>query len=489
MKKAVLLPFLLLTCFSLIFAQRGTIVSFDWDQSFTKQEIRDLFDNAGIPSTFLTIDYSVDIYKVKYETVNVDAVTPVNATGIVAIPTDYPCAMALQSFGHGFALKNSDVPTGGPNNVYRLIALGLAGNGYVMTAPDYIRHGFDGEPGIQAFMHAKSEATATIDLMRAARNYCAANNIELSEQVFLTGYSQGGHSSMATAKEIQEFHTNEFQLAGVAPGGGTYDLSGIAADSLLSPTRTTVEPHAFGMITRSYIDIYTGVIPGIDFTFEEIWQAPYDSILLEILDRTHPNTNTSLLDPIPNTMLVDSIRIAAQTDPNHPIRQALADNNLYDWVPTMPLTIYHCGADIENPMENAIFTYNEMVANGSTSVNFENLNPDLGHGECAQWAILAAKNWFATLRTGCPLNLDNQTELANQLSIAPNPVTDLAYLDLSGLGKNLTIKLYDAMGRQLRKYTHLKENTFLFERKDLNAGMYFLEVFGDKRSTVRFVIQ
>ena len=126
MKKIGLILLLQFAALTFIFGQRGKIIYFDFVETMTAQEIRDLYDSQGIPSVLLTVDYGVSIYKVKYETLDFDGVTPLNATGLVAIPTDYPCDMALMSFGHGLTLKNGGVATGSPNNPYRLISLGLA---------------------------------------------------------------------------------------------------------------------------------------------------------------------------------------------------------------------------------------------------------------------------------------------------------------------------------------------------------------------------
>jgi predicted esterase len=61
--------------------------------------------------------------------------------------------------------------------------------------------------------------------MRAARAFCANNNIALSGQVFLSGYSQGGNATMGTAKLIQEEYANEFNVTAACAGGGSFDLS------------------------------------------------------------------------------------------------------------------------------------------------------------------------------------------------------------------------------------------------------------------------
>ena len=52
--------------------------------------------------------------------------------------------------------------------------------------PDYI--GMGDSPGFHPYVHAKSEATASIDMVRAAREYLSTTNFVDNNELFLTGY-------------------------------------------------------------------------------------------------------------------------------------------------------------------------------------------------------------------------------------------------------------------------------------------------------------
>jgi len=79
----------------------------------------------------------------------------------------------------------------------------FATTGYAAVVPDYL--GLGDSPGLQLYHHARSEATACVDLLRAARTWCASNNVELNDQLFLAGYSHGGHVTMALHRELEPF--------------------------------------------------------------------------------------------------------------------------------------------------------------------------------------------------------------------------------------------------------------------------------------------
>ncbi|MCU1643511.1 MAG: hypothetical protein JWN03_3786 [Nocardia sp.] len=68
------------------------------------------------------------------------------------------------------------------------------GKGFAVVAPDYLGLGrFDTGP--HPYLEIRTEATATIDMVRAAR----AANSDLSRTWALTGVSQGGHAALGAA--------------------------------------------------------------------------------------------------------------------------------------------------------------------------------------------------------------------------------------------------------------------------------------------------
>ena len=108
----------------------------------------------------------------------------------------------------------------------------FAPGGYVVCMPDYLGLGL-GE-GLHPYCHAKSEATATVDMLRATRQVCDEQDIHLNDQTFLFGYSQGGHATMAAARELELYHTDEFTLTASAPMSGPYDISGAQTELVVS---------------------------------------------------------------------------------------------------------------------------------------------------------------------------------------------------------------------------------------------------------------
>ena len=65
-----------------------------------------------------------------------------------------------------------------------------------------------------------------IDSIRAARAAAFGQGVALSGKVMLTGYSQGGHSSMAAHRAIERDNAGEINVVAGAHLAGPYNLSG-----------------------------------------------------------------------------------------------------------------------------------------------------------------------------------------------------------------------------------------------------------------------
>lgn len=103
-------------------------------------------------------------YKITYNTTDVFG-EPTVASGALYIP-QLCDTLPWVSYQHGTEFKKTSVPS---NNFFRENALFYSGNGYITTLPDYL--GLGDNPGHHPYIHWKSEATASIDLIRAAKEF------------------------------------------------------------------------------------------------------------------------------------------------------------------------------------------------------------------------------------------------------------------------------------------------------------------------------
>ena len=314
----------------------------------------------------------------------------------------------------------------------------MAGAGFIGVAPDYIHMSQWSSPGPQAFIHARTEANCTVDLFRAVRQYCAANAIQLSGQVFISGYSQGGNSTVAASKWIQEQYASEFNVMGAAAGGGSYDLSGVCADSLSSTSRVTPERHSLPLVIKSLAVVYEDSLiawgTGINRynVIDTVFKSPYKEQLPALLDRTNPMGDNSFLDSIPARMVNDSLLFGFQNNPNFFFRRLLADNDIDDWAPQMPMVLFHSDIDIENPYQNAVNTLQLFQQNGAPDVSLYTVQNQT-HPAAGQPFVLFTIGFMKEKRQDCLSSIDDKTKHASVImNVFPNPANEYLNVELKG---------------------------------------------------------
>lgn len=372
-------------------------------------------------ATGLSLDYDVKMYKLTYNTVDTDSL-PIIATGAFFVPTNTTCTdFPFAVYNHGTTLRKNDVPSN--NNPEAIIGKVFSAGGYFVCMPDYI--GMGDSPGFHPYVHAKSEATASVDMVRAAREYLSTTNFIDNNELFLTGYSQGGHACMATTKFINDENLqSEFNIVASAPCSGPYDLSGIMADTIISPTPYS-NPGYIVYLLASYQLAYGNIFN----SWSDVLYPPYDTIVppffsgnnttldMGLLNSLIPNQMSLLIrDTCLNNFINDSI------NKNHPWWRALIDNDNYDWLPLKPLRMYYCTADEQIAYTNALNAESTMNNNGALDVQAMNMGNN-DHGGCILPSLSSAFNWFQNLKTPCNISSSINRNLISY-DIYPNPFTN-----------------------------------------------------------------
>ncbi len=370
-------------------AQRGLILGTNKIESLTKAAIAFLFSYAEIE---VAPQYDVDSHLIRYETIG-PLGDRTQASGVLVVPANAGGPLPLISYQHGTLVHTNDAPSNPASVQERFPGIGFASTGYAVVIPDYL--GLGSSPGMHPYHHAWSEATVAVDLLRAARTWCAANGVALSGQLFLAGYSQGGHATMALHRELESYHTAEFTVTASAPMAGAYDLSGVTATDLLSG-RSMPNPYYFLCLLGAYQDVYR-----LTNSLADLLAAPYATTLPPLLDGNHSGSAINTFLPAVVTRIFrPGILEAFQANPQHPLRLALRDNDLYRWSPKAPMRMYHCHADRDVIYANSEVALASFHDRGATHVELHDPLPgqEASHGDGAIPAFLAAREWFETLR-------------------------------------------------------------------------------------------
>ncbi len=386
------------------------------------------------------VKYEVKTYKIRYFTTDIDG-TQTIASGALVIPSTNACdSFPLTVYHHGTVLEKENVPS--RDNFEAIVAKVLASAGAVAVAPDYL--GLGDNPGLHPYLHAQSEATATIDLMRASREFIRDSlNQALNGEVYITGYSQGGHAAMATVKYTQDNNLlSEFNLIGAGPASGPYNLSSTMLPLLLSNlpySNPGYVTYLLFAMQRVYGNIYQ--------SYSDILDSPYDTIVPPLFDGTYNMTAVNAV--LPNKVrdfIQDSVLdnlIADSLTMRHPIRLALMANDNYDWNPAFPMELYYCTQDEQVDYQNALDAEAAMQANGANviAVNKGAFN----HGGCFIPSLQGALDHFKLLSTSCsPVSLsEHQAQL---LEVYPQPASH--HVRIKG-AEGKRVLAYSSKGRLL----------------------------------------
>lgn len=368
-------------------AQRGKIISTNLAGTMSTFQISVLFGFAGVP---ITPQYGVQLYKIVYETIDPDGARTW-ASGALALPVGVSHPLPLVSYQHGTIARTNDAPSMMDLTGEVTVGIAFATTGYAAAVPDYL--GLGDSPGLHPYQHARSEATCCLDLLRAVKTFCATHGFSITNRLFLTGYSQGGHATMALARELEAYHTNEFQIAACAPMAGAYDMSGATAADFLSG-RPQPNPYYFAYLLAAYQDVYR-----FASSLADLLAAPYNVTLPPLLQgsATGEEINAAMPDD-PVVILKPAILAAFRQNPDHPLRQALRDNDVYAWTPRSPMRLYHCSGDRDVIYTNSQVALASFQSRGATQVLLTNTVPGGTHGDCALPSLQAAKAWFDSLR-------------------------------------------------------------------------------------------
>ncbi|MBL4587660.1 MAG: T9SS type A sorting domain-containing protein [Flavobacteriales bacterium] len=460
-------------------AAQGTLVEDTIIMHLDFDDIDALFVQNGLPLGILATNFQVDVHRVVYNTPDVDG-TPTTASGLICIPTGDTCAMPMMAYLHGTKVKKDD--TFYYLNGEWFLGVVNASSGYVTCLPDYLGLGMS--PGIHPYQHTESQATASVDILRASRIICEQEDKQLNGQLFIVGYSQGGHATLGLHRMIQEELSDEFTVTASAPGSGPYDISGSQLDMVAA-----LEPYAQPGYLPYLIQSYQHVCGNLYNTLQDIYVSPYDVTLPPLLDGTATMSELNLAMPaIPREIFQQSYADAFFADPQHPMQIALRDNDVYEWIPEAPVMFNYCRSDEEVTYLNTIVASEYMIANGATDIQVIERDTVIGHFECAQPSIIFSKFWFDSMAELCTeyVGIEDEPSL-ERMSVFPNPVSDGAVRFSNH--SEIVVRVSDIQGREVIANQVIRPNGIL-NLNGINPGILLITIQEDDLVfTQRLVVQ
>lgn len=356
---------------------------------------------------------SVVVYQLRYGTIGGQG-EPTTASAALMIPSGSDAACQgprpIALYAHGkrnLSFFNIADLSGQTNYEGLIIALALAGDGYIVVAPNYA--GYDTSTlDYHPFMNADQQSSDMIDALSAARAALPATNAADNQQLFLTGYSEGGYVAMATHRALQ---AAGIPVTASAPMSGPYTLSAFADAMFMGQVgRGAVEEilmlassyqRAYGNIHSSPTEVFEAryasapaLLPGAIGTGTLVAQglipenAVFSSSPPPELASLSPATTPSKLAAVfakgfgTDHLITNAYRLSYLQDaftapdggypntttglppdsPANTLRQALKKNDLRNWAPVSPMLL--CAGD-EDPV---VFYLNTQLMQGYWAV-------------------------------------------------------------------------------------------------------------------------
>jgi hypothetical protein len=305
----------------------------------------------------------VALYAILYKTIGING-EPATASAAFFVPSGCKGPYILIGYGQGTnVVKAQKITKPTKVNIEPQIQAAIfASHGYAMAATDYLGLGYSNY-AFEPYLVVNAEASAVIDSMRAARIAAGKLHVPLSGDVFLTGYSQGGHTSLGTQKIIEAQNASEFHLIANSPSSGPYALGQTLLDGLQHQGQSA--PILSTFLLTAYNKTYANIYTKPRTVFREPY-AKYATNLLPV--RTYAQAsqlNGTLLPLHVKRLLQPSFVKSFATDVASPARQDVATNELLGgWTPKAPL--YFCGGkrDPEVEFKNSIVAYHYFKRRG-----------------------------------------------------------------------------------------------------------------------------
>jgi hypothetical protein len=229
-----------------------------------------LLELAGTPTC------GVDFYYITFWTIG-GAGETTKSSGALMVPTGAAPTCSgprpIVEYAHGTnankALNIADI-TNTSNTEGALIAAMFAAQGYIVVAPNYA--GYDiSTLGYHPFLNAAQQSGEMIDILAAARTALPNTMSSATSdngQLFLTGYSEGGHVAMATLRAMQAASE---KVTAAAPMSGPYALEALGdiiffggvniGSTEFSPLLANSYQNAYGNVTSSTLPLFSGDFP------------------------------------------------------------------------------------------------------------------------------------------------------------------------------------------------------------------------------------
>ena len=332
--------------------------------------LSDDVENILIQSLNLRYD-KVEAFRIEYRTPNPYTKSgSLKASGLILMPSTHKPLPLLVYFYPTLLHKNwapSLIPlttlSMNPLEDYRPMLIFLALQGYVVIVPDHIGYG-SSEDKPHPYLYKESVVQTTTSLLQSAVNTLDEKGISIQRELFIMGYSQGGHGALAFAEAVQN-SSIDFEIKAVSAGGGPYDLLYTAQELL---DQKQILKLVIAPLLQSYSYIYNWNLDDI------VRKESYADIISQIYKEDSLQQAVKALPGNTGSLFRSQFLRDIDTKRSNFYQQTLEENSVYDWEPNFPVLLFHVKKDDIVPYRNMEIAYRSLSSRRNSQIKKMNCN-------------------------------------------------------------------------------------------------------------------
>jgi pimeloyl-ACP methyl ester carboxylesterase len=366
-----------------------TLSSYHELGTISANEIGDFYPSEV--QTFLA--YDVTVYRLIYNT-ETPGGEPVQASGIVLVPQRQNPA-SIVSLHRSTIFHESEAPSNvnintpdNTNVIWRNAAPIFGSTGFITVMPDLLGWGRSSEM-LHPYMITVSDAVVGFDMLLAAFEMLESEEVSRDDNLFITGYSQGGSSTLALLRSISADSQNRFTVTKASAGGGVYNLERLAS-TILDQNELAYSPF-YAFFLKAYKDYYFPFEPlnrfinnpyDLRIESEQLFSGDYfgDEIEERLINQT-------------NLLINNTFRQQYLSGGQPGFRSVLMDNDLSNFRVDVPLRLYHGENDEIVPYEETAQSFESLLVAGSEDVSLIPIENGT-HATAAETFFIETFLWF-----------------------------------------------------------------------------------------------
>jgi pimeloyl-ACP methyl ester carboxylesterase len=327
----------------------GALEEVTYLRGYSKWQLRVLLRLARLPE-HLPIMNGIELYRVVYWTQHLGVAERVS--GLLATPRRVT-PKATVMWLHGTSVQRDFAPSTPTREEGVLISAAYSGNGFLTIAPDYV--GLGQSQSYHPYLFTPTTVNAARDLLTAVQSVATRMAIPWNRKFFLAGFSQGASATALVQRAIEADPAPNVELLAAAAMAPPLNLAEITVPIALNGGAASASLY-LAYIVHSYSRIY-GHEPNSVMTDQ------YAGILSELYSgRKDSDAVIAALPKDPRAMLRPEFLHGFTASQPSWFRDALVENEAFDWVPKNELRLYVGDNDVDVPAADARAAYASMKA-------------------------------------------------------------------------------------------------------------------------------